>query len=407
MLEAGEEMMSLVEGQYKIELRSRRVWVDVWNEARSVSRRILSLETQSPGVLICLVQRFGGKPVRVSFLDLDRPQNAHRSLRGTRDNFCERFRRMLLRQFPGWELTTVSSSMDLQRSFSPVFPRAIVQRGNQQIAALACPAAREEAGMISFALIWYEYVRARADSGIHTRMALFLPENAGNITSHRLRWLIGRSIQVLLLRFNAHGLAGEVDANDLGNLDTKLRITTDLPNRIPPPRGSLHRLAVAESGLEQLIRSNVSAIDATLSTTPIYDQVLAFAGGDRDIVDLLAIDTAGRLSILELKISEDIHLPIQALDYWMRIKWHAASGELDAYFPRSLSRSTSPKLLLVAPAMSFHSTTASILGHFSPEIEVERIGVNSDWRDHLKVVMRLRGAELPKSHGRSEWAWRV
>jgi hypothetical protein len=259
--------------------------------------------------------------------------------------------------------------------------------------------------MLSFALIWYEYLRGRAEKGFYTKLALFLPEGAGNITAHRLKWLTGQSLNVVLLRFNVHGSAGEVDPNDLGNLDTRLRISNNPPNREPrSPRGFLSRFTVAESGLEELIRSNASVIDATLSNAPIYSQVLAFAGGDRDIVDLLALDTGGRLTILELKISEDIHLPIQALDYWMRINWHAQQGELDGYFTRSILRKKPPKLLLVAPAMSFHSSTTAILRHFSQEIDVERIGINSDWQEHLKVVMRLPGAELPKSHGRSEWA---
>ena len=37
--------------------------------------------------------------------------------------------------------------------------------------------------------------------------------------------------------------------------------------------------------------------------------------------------------MLELKTTEDIHLPIQALDYWMRIARHADLHELDHLFP--------------------------------------------------------------------------
>jgi hypothetical protein len=48
--------------------------------------------------------------------------------------------------------------------------------------------------------------------------------------------------------------------------------------------------------------------------------------------------------------------------------------------------------------MSFHSTNEIVLGYFSPEIEVERVGINSDWQQHLRVVMRLNGAARPISH---------
>ena len=63
---------------------------------------------------------------------------------------------------------------------------------------------------------------------------------------------------------------------------------------------------------------------------PIYGQVPAFAGGDRGILDLLAVDRTGRLVVIELKASADLHLPLQALDYWIRVKWHLDRGEFSA-----------------------------------------------------------------------------
>ncbi len=50
------------------------------------------------------------------------------------------------------------------------------------------------------------------------------------------------------------------------------------------------------------------------------------------------------------------------------------------------------RLLLIAPAMTFHSSNADLIRYFSPEIEIERIGVNSDWRKSLRVVLRLTGS---------------
>jgi hypothetical protein len=140
-------------------------------------------------------------------------------------------------------------------------------------------------------------------------------------------------------------------------------------------------------------------IEPDLLAQPVHGQVLTFAAGDRDLIDLLAISYTGRLAVLELKVAEDIHLPLQALDYWMRVAWHLQRDELRHLFPGVSLQSTSPKLLLVAPAMTFHSSNADIFRYFSPEIEVERIGLNSDWRKNLRVVLRLTGADLPISHG--------
>lgn len=403
VLECGEEMMTLVPGQYAIEMRSGRLWVEVWNEARSLSRRILSVDRHTTGVLDCTVHRFGGKPGRLSFLDLERPQTAHKSLCGVRQNFGEQFRRMLFRQFPGWEITALSSSIDLQRSLSPIFPRARLSRGNRQIAAMACPTIQDEPALLSFALIWFDHVRAHSRKSIETSMCLFLPETAGNLTAHRLHWLTNESLSAHLFRFNAHGSAGEVDPQDLGNLQTRVKTTRNSTEPIAEPAehsGSRWQDA-SERLLESSVRSNIATIDPTLLRRPIHGQVLTFAAGDRDLIDLLAVSYDGRLAVLELKVTEDLHLPIQALDYWMRIRWHAERQELEHLFPGIPLAGTLPRLLLVAPAMSFHSSNTTVLRYFSPEIEVERVGVNSDWERRLQVMLRLCGAALPISHGSS------
>jgi hypothetical protein len=54
---------------------------------------------------------------------------------------------------------------------------------------------------------------------------------------------------------------------------------------------------------------------------------------------------------------------------------------------------------LIAPAIAFHPTTDTLLRYFSPEVRVERIGINLDWQQGLKVVMRLTGSSTPQSHG--------
>ena len=114
-------------------------------------------------------------------------------------------------------------------------------------------------------------------------------------------------------------------------------------------------------------------------------------------MDLLAADRAGRLAILELKASADLHLPLQALDYWIRVKWHLDRGEFPAhgYFPGVLLRPEPPRLLLVSPSLEFHPTTETLLSYFSPAIAVERIGLAADWRRDLQVMFRLSGADQP------------
>jgi hypothetical protein len=304
---------------------------------------------------------------------------------------------MLTRQFPGWEIATLTSSPDLRRSFSPVFPRAHLERNGQQIAALACRSRADEATFLSFALVWLDYVRARARIGSRITLALFLSEDAGNLTAHRVRWLNSNN-EITLFRFNQHGSAGMVDPEDLGNLETRVQKSSasDLSCRVHPHSAS--GADASEAAFEIAVRQNIQLIDPTVLCAPVHSQVLAFAAGDRDLIDLVGVTPAGSLAVLELKVSEDIHLPIQALDYWMRVKWHAERGELQHLFPSVRLANIAPKLFLIAPATSFHSTSATVLRYFSSEVDVERVGINSEWETRFRVVLRLAGGDDPISH---------
>jgi hypothetical protein len=387
VLEYGEEMIPLKPAEYALELRSGRVWIDVWHGNRTLSRRILTVENGGIGALDCTIHRFGGVPGKLTFLDAAKPQTAHRKLTGVRQSFGEQFRRMLYRQFPDWKVDTLSSGMDLQRSFSPVFPRARLVKGGQRIAAMACPESGDEHALLTFALIWFDYVSKNGSAP--AQLCLFLTEDAGCLTAHRLRWLDHAKLAVRMFRFNRHGSAGEIDILDLGNLDSRVVLTITGP---PLPRGQDERL------LEAMVRADLSAIEPCARETPVHGQVITFAATDRDIVDLLAVSFDGRLIVLELKVAADIHLPVQALDYWLRVLWHVRRGELTPLFPRILLQSEPPLLRLVAPALAFHSTAATILRYFSPEIDVERVGINSDWSAKLKVILRLKKGDAPQSH---------
>jgi hypothetical protein len=152
-----------------------------------------------------------------------------------------------------------------------------------------------------------------------------------------------------------------------------------------------------ELWLEAQVRRALREVDASLDDKPVYRQAPALTCGDRSVLDLLAADYAGRLAVVELKASEDIHLPLQALDYWVRVHWHAARDDFrsSGYFRGKSIRTQSPRLLLVAPALHFHPTTESLIDHFSPEVEVDTIGLATNWRDQVKVMFRRHRAVRP------------
>jgi hypothetical protein len=180
---------------------------------------------------------------------------------------------------------------------------------------------------------------------------------------------------------------------------------TDLMQRLfasRVPRGSarnpLFRLQ-PEAWLQSTLSGDLTQIDDGLGEHVIYQQVPAFAAADRAMLDLLTVTRNGRLAILELKAGEDLHFPLQGLDYWIRVHWlqqqRGASGEGElkenGYFPGISLLADSPVLYYVVPALRVHPSMDTVLHHFSPAIAWKLITLNEGWRSELKVIFRKHG----------------
>ena len=168
-------------------------------------------------------------------------------------------------------------------------------------------------------------------------------------------------------------------------------------------RDPLYRMQ-PERWLESVLRRDVTAIDAHLDAAHVYTQVPAYAASDRGMLDLLSVDKDGRLAVIELKADDDLHLALQGLDYWVRVRWHhlqtadSASGpsfglgefQRHGYFAGVRLAEAAPRLYLVAPALRVHPATEVVLRYLSPRVEWELVALGERWREQVKVVWRKR-----------------
>jgi hypothetical protein len=166
--------------------------------------------------------------------------------------------------------------------------------------------------------------------------------------------------------------------------------------RSPVASSTRHPLyrAQPERWLQSLVAADPGRVDARLDPQLLYAQVPAMAAGDRGIMDLLGVTRGGRLAVIELKASEDIQMVLQAVDYWLRVRWHHAQQDFSryGYFPGVALDPRPPLLFLVAPSLRFHPANDALLRHLSHEIEVCRVGISENWRRGLRVVLRQGGA---------------
>jgi hypothetical protein len=162
--------------------------------------------------------------------------------------------------------------------------------------------------------------------------------------------------------------------------------------RHPLASDTKHRLyrAQPERWLETMVAADPVRIDARFDSGHIYPQVPAISASDRGIIDLLGVTREGRLAVLELKAAEDIQLVMQAVDYWLRVRWHQSQDDFQryGYFPGVALQEKPPLLLLVSPGFRFHPASDIVLSYLSREIEVARVGLAENWRRGLRVIFR-------------------
>lgn len=167
-------------------------------------------------------------------------------------------------------------------------------------------------------------------------------------------------------------------------------------------RDPLYRMQ-PERWLESVLRRDVTAIDDHLDPAYVYTQVAAIAAGDRGMLDLLGVTRDGRLAVIELKADEDMHLALQGLDYWVRVRAHHAAnpdrmtglGEFQrhGYFGGIRLAEGPPRLYLVAPALRVHPATDTVLRYLSPRVEWTLVALGERWRSAVKVIWRKRSTD--------------
>ena len=444
LCEPGEEWLSITAENFVVEARGAGAQLQAWDQRRNLVRTVTAIECEMPDKLVLTVARFGKLAGTLQLIDRRRAERDNVPLRTARLGLREQFRRFLRRQFAAYKLAELTTEADLAHSLSPAYPRALLRLGASAWAAIGASPDRHPDGVLTFGLIWLDYLRRREPSLALEGLVLYLPAGREKTTCLRLLFLDPQAAQYRAFVYDDDGLEERVDLRDYGNLDTHLHPyrrrtlasprldrtdieTVDLADgelsfrvhglefartagsellarfgkrraaelsRLRCPDGPDRRHPLyrrnPEAWLESQVRRHIQEIDSSLAPAPVYGQVPAFASTDRGVLDLVAVDRRGRLAVIELKASEDVHLPLQALDYWMRVQWHVERREFQAngYFPGRELVPEAPRLILVSPALDVHPSNERVLRYFSPQIPVERIGVGLEWRKELKVMAR-------------------
>jgi hypothetical protein len=482
VLENGAVVFDLAQSKYSISGEYNRCLLHLWSAERNAVRRVLDAEVKN-GTLRLAVQRLG--QARPSKLEIcrERDRRSPTARRAARTAYEQKLRRTLERHFPEFKIAKLTSGVDLEKSFGPIYARGLLRQGRTAFAILGVNSQETQTSIdaaLTFGILWLDVCRkAQAANVLVEGLRMFVPAGTSALVRERMANLNRDAAKWSLFELDErHDALMEIDCADRGNVATRLVHATDdeaarerfkesiarvrqiLPNcemgvlsaaeiafrwrglefararlggipgsfrtaeeivfgvgaeerildgsneatftelanclrdtRHPygPRQHALWRLR-PERWLESLVVGDVSVVDGRLESSRRYSQVPAFSAADRAMIDVLTTTQAGRLAVVELKADEDIHLPLQGLDYWSRVEWHHARGEFPrfGYFEGMEISSEKPLLFLVAPALHVHPATDTLLRYLSPEIEWEFVGIDERWREGVRVVFRKR-----------------
>jgi hypothetical protein len=478
--ENGEWLAELSNLRCEFRRQGKQGLIHLWSADRNLVRRVARVNAIDEDRVVLEVQRFGRpKPGKLEFLRKESPRPESRV---TREKFRAQFRRLLADNFPEAQIGPLTSSADLEHSFSGLYTRGWITEAGRQWAVLGISASENTTavdGMLTFGLLWLDWLRQHNDRHAISGLRLCAPEKTSEALVHRSQG-INPGTQLEIYEFAiATGRLHKVDRADRGNVESWLiprrvsesliaaarasieKVRSLVPQAaehiaaIPAPDrnevalcfqgfefalwrdgsiflmnadgsttelGNEHSLqpqnskqlekrvaqlrlarnslaedrshflyrAYPERWLETMIFREPEKLDAHLDPHHLYSQVPAFSGAQRGILDLIGVTRVGRLVVIELKASEDIHLPLQALDYWLRVRQHQRDDDLSqaGYFENVILSDQAPLLWLVSPGLRFHSSTDAILKYLSPEIQTTRVGLNENWRRGLDVIFR-------------------
>jgi hypothetical protein len=492
VIEEGQVVFELDSAQYSISSEKGKCLVHFWSGERNLVRQVIEAES-SNGTLALTVRRFAQARPHKLEICRDRDRRTPSAKKSARSRYARLLERVLRRHAPDWSMDKdkLTTSMDLEQSFSPVYARGLIRKGRSSFAVLGVNQQETQSSVdaaLTFGLLWLDACRHReAGRSVVEGLKLYVPHGGSTTLQIRLAHLNHNAakFQIYELEERDESL-NQIDYSDHGNIQTHLvryidpartrsrfqQAVSKIMALVPPAEIAvlspveiafrLHGLEFArvraanapgtfrveeeiifgvpgfearltqeteaafadfaravvearnnqgdrcdplwrmypERWLESLVFKNVSAVDSRLEPAHVYSQVPAFSASDRAMIDVLTCTHAGRLAVLELKADEDIHLPLQGLDYWARVLWHHRRGEFQqyGYFGGVQLSSQPPLLFLVAPSLRVHPAVDTVLRYFSPEIEWMLAGLDERWRDGVRVIFR-KTSERRQKHG--------
>ena len=192
IIEDGAVVFDLAQSKYSISGEWNKCLLHLWSEERNFVRRVLEAEVKNE-ILRLAVQRLGqAKPTKLEICS-KRDRRTPTAKRAARVAYQQVLQRVLPRRFPGFTVDRLSSSMDLERSFGPVYARGLLRRGQSAFAVLGVNGQETQGSIdaaLTFGILWLDACRVANPGKFAVEgLKLFLPAGASALIRERMAHL--------------------------------------------------------------------------------------------------------------------------------------------------------------------------------------------------------------------------
>lgn len=135
VVEDGAVTFDLAQAKYSITGETNKCLLHVWSAERNIVRRVLDVESKSE-TLRLTVQRMGhSRPTKLEICR-HRDRRTASAKHSARAAYRRMLERVLLKSFPEWSIAQLSTAIDLEKSFGPIYVRGLLKRGQSAFAVL-------------------------------------------------------------------------------------------------------------------------------------------------------------------------------------------------------------------------------------------------------------------------------
>ena len=161
VVEDGAVAFDLAQAKYSISGEYNKCLLHLWSAERNTVRRVLDAEVKN-GTLRLAVQRLGQtRPTKLEICR-ERDRRSPTAKRAARTAYEPRLRRAIERHFPGFSISRLTTGVDLEKSFGPIYARGLLRAGQTAFAVLGVNASETQSSIdasLTFGILWLDVCR--------------------------------------------------------------------------------------------------------------------------------------------------------------------------------------------------------------------------------------------------------